>query len=165
VLPGKRKLALPYVKHIVILVLLIILLLPACSRPKDTCLTMYPDCHLWQEASYYAGLGRTCFVGRINKVFHYYDESSGADVWTAYFDPRAVNWSVDEVRDHTIGLVLIGVERDSLVNHEGQCVAVTGKILPTPERFHFVPRSMVDTVRFGGSDGFGIQPCPCPDEW
>jgi len=74
-------------------------------QPEETCLTSYPDCHLWQEASYYAGLGRTCFVGRINKVFHDYDELSGHDVWSAYFDPRAVNWSHDEVSRHTIGLI------------------------------------------------------------
>lgn len=133
-------------------------------QPEETCLTSYPDCHPWQEASHYAGMGPTCFVGRINKVFHYRDEASGYPVWTAYFDPRAVNWTVDDVRAHTIGLVLIEVERSSLPNYEGQCVKVSGEVLLPPQGFNYVPRSMVDADPYSGG-GFIIWPCPCPDGW
>lgn len=153
-------------KRIPSLALVIMLLLVACSQfsaKPETCQTLYPDCHPWQEASHYAGLEESCFIGRINKIFHYYDDLPGVDVWVAYFDPRAVNWTVDDASDHTIGLKLISVERD-LSHYEGQCVAVFGEVLPPVEGFNYVPRSMVDADPYDGRSGFDLRICPCSDE-
>jgi hypothetical protein len=126
----------------------------------DTCLTLYHECQSWEITTQNVGQ-ESCFLGRINKVFYEMDKFSGADVWTAYFDPSAAKYPSEAgVYDNTRGLVIISFDRD-ISGYEGECVAVFGKLLADDENSKD-DRAMIDIDPNDDRIGFTIFDCNCP---